>query len=88
MILKLHVIPKSKTQSIEVQTDGTLKVRVRSAPEHGKANEELLELLASHLKIRRSDLEIVSGARGREKLVRLIKTPSLIKGIHGDEGSP
>jgi uncharacterized protein YggU (UPF0235/DUF167 family) len=37
----------------------------------GKANRELIELVASHFQCRKSEVSIKSGASGRMKLVRL-----------------
>lgn len=41
---------------------GVLRVDVTAAPERGKANEEVVELLAATLDVPRSRLEIVRGA--------------------------
>jgi uncharacterized protein YggU (UPF0235/DUF167 family) len=37
----------------------------------GKANEELIALLAKHFECRKVDVSIKSGASGRMKLVRI-----------------
>ncbi len=40
-----------------------------AAPERGRANDELLDLLASTLGLRRPQLRLVAGAASRDKLV-------------------
>ncbi len=52
----------------EEGSGGRLVVRVRSPPVGGRANEEARELLAEHFGVRRSRVELVSGARSREKV--------------------
>ena len=51
--------------------DGTLKVRIAAAPEKGRANEELCEVLAAHFGVARGAVEIVSGHASPLKLVRI-----------------
>jgi uncharacterized protein YggU (UPF0235/DUF167 family) len=48
-----------------------LAVRVAAPPAGGAANRELLAIVASALGIARSDLELASGARGRDKRIRV-----------------
>ena len=51
--------------------DGTWVARLKSPPVDGKANAELIELIAEHFGCRRSAVSIKSGAGGRIKLVRI-----------------
>jgi uncharacterized protein len=46
-----------------------LKVSVRSPPEDGKANKELLELLAEAWKLPKSSLSLLSGDSSRQKVI-------------------
>ena len=54
------------------------KLRVTAAPEHGKANDAVVELLAETLDVPRSSVTLVSGAGSRNKIVEL-------SGIEPDE---
>ncbi len=58
---------------VEQDADGRawLKVRITAAPEKGKANKALLKLLAKHLGIAPSRLELIAGATDRRKVVRV-----------------
>jgi uncharacterized protein len=47
------------------------KVRVAASPERGKANSAVLDLLAETLRVPRTDIELVSGASARDKVVAL-----------------
>ena len=51
--------------------DGTLKVRVKAAPEKGKANKEVVAVLAAEYGVRESDVEIVGGATDTVKLIKI-----------------
>jgi len=48
---------------------GALKVTVAAAPERGKANRAVLELLAAALDLAPSALAIVSGATSPDKVI-------------------
>ena len=45
--------------------------KLKSPPVDGKANEELIALVARQFGCRRADVSIKSGASGRMKLVRV-----------------
>jgi hypothetical protein len=47
------------------------KVRVAAAPERGRANEAVLDLLSRELRLPRDAVSIVAGHAAREKVVRL-----------------
>lgn len=43
----IKVIPSAqKTESLGFLSDGTEKIRIKSAPENGKANQELIRFLS------------------------------------------
>lgn len=47
------------------------KVRVGAAPEHGRANDAVLDLLATTLSVPRRHVTLVAGHRARDKVVQL-----------------
>jgi uncharacterized protein len=57
---------------IEVD-DGGLTVYVPERAVEGKANEAVVKLLAKHLDVPRSRLELVSGATSRVKRFRIVQ---------------
>jgi uncharacterized protein (TIGR00251 family) len=71
VILQIKVKPNARASSLEQQPDGTWLARLKAPPVDGKANKELIALLAEHFGCRKSEVEIKSGAGGRMKLVKI-----------------
>lgn len=69
--IQIRVKPNSRASLLTQSEDGTWVAQVKSPPVDGKANEELLELVAKHFACRKSAVSIKSGATGRMKLVRI-----------------
>jgi uncharacterized protein YggU (UPF0235/DUF167 family) len=65
------VKPNAKVSSLEQEPDGTWIAKLKAAPVDGKANAELVALVANRLGCRRSAVTIKSGAGGRMKLIRV-----------------
>ena len=61
--------PGARKAEIRGVHDGRLKVAITEPPEKGKANEAIIDLLASALSVRKSQLAIVSGQASRSKRV-------------------
>ncbi len=51
--------------------DGEIGVRVTSPPVEGAANKHLVKFLAKTLGVSASHLELLSGEKGRSKLLRV-----------------
>jgi uncharacterized protein len=69
--LKLKVKPGSRAEELSEQDDGSWLARVKAPPVDGKANAALIALVAKHFGLRKSQVNIKSGASGRSKLVTL-----------------
>ena len=71
--LRLRVSPGARGgRSRVVERHGDAwKVRVAAAPDGGKANDAVLDLLADRLELPRTSLTLVSGRSGRDKIVEL-----------------
>jgi hypothetical protein len=69
--LMLRVMPGAGRSEIVGRQGSAWKVRVGAAPERGRANAALLRLLSQQLRIARSEITIVSGHTGRDKVVEL-----------------
>lgn len=70
--LVVRVKPGSrKGPLVEVGEDGTLTVYVPERAVEGKANAAVIALLATHLGVPRSRLELVAGATARVKRFRI-----------------
>lgn len=72
MYIRVKVQPKSRESGIvDVMEDGTIKVRVKAAPEKGKANKEVIEVLAKEYGVKKSEVEIVGGKVDQIKLIKI-----------------
>ncbi len=70
--LEIKVFPKSSREEI-VEKDGRIKAYVKAPPDKGKANKALIELIAREYGVRKSDVRIVTGLTGRNKVVEVSK---------------
>lgn len=69
--IRVKVKPSSRVNELEQSSDGTWHARIKSPPVDGKANDELLKLIARHFGVRKSQVTIKSGKSGRTKLVQI-----------------
>ena len=70
-ILQVKVKPRAHSSKFEAGDDGVWRASLKSPPVDGKANEELLALVAKHFACPRAAVKIKSGASGRIKRVQL-----------------
>jgi len=71
--LAVRVTPRaSRNEIVELLEDGTVKVRLATSPADDEANAALLEFLAEILGVPRSQLDIVAGVIGRDKLISVV----------------
>ncbi len=71
MLLQIRMKPRSRTSLLEQGGDGTWLARVKSPPVDGRANAELLALVAKHFGCPKSAVRIKSGAGSRIKRVEV-----------------
>jgi len=69
--IQVKVKPKARVSGLEELSDGSWVARVKAPPVDGKANIELVTLIARHFGVRKAQVSIKSGASGRLKLVRI-----------------
>lgn len=70
MKITVKVIPNAKHNQID-EVDGVFLVRVTASPTQGKANKAVIELLAKHFKISKSEVDIIKGLASRTKIVAI-----------------
>ena len=70
-LIQVKVKPNSRASLLQQTADGTWLAQLKSPPVEGKANEELIALVAKHFKLRKSDVSIKSGASSRTKLIQI-----------------
>jgi uncharacterized protein (TIGR00251 family) len=71
LIMQVKVKPRSRTSGLEQLPDGTWVARLKSPPVDGKANAELVKLVAERFHCQRSSVSIRAGASGRLKIIRV-----------------
>lgn len=70
--LQIKVKPNARASTLIQADDGIWLAQLKSVPVGGKANAELLALIAETLGVRRAQITIRSGASGRMKLVVIL----------------
>ena len=80
----INVNPHASRAGISGISEGMLKLKVTAPPVEGAANEACIDLLAKTLKLRKSQMKISAGAKGRKKtiLVSEISKTDLERKIH------
>jgi uncharacterized protein (TIGR00251 family) len=82
VILSIRTQPGSSKNRIIGEYGGRLKLAVTAAPEKGKANKAVIELLADTLHINESSIQIISGESSRDKRLMIEGlTPEDIKSL-------
>ena len=69
--LPVKVVPGASRSRIAGRYGDGIKVQVAAAPERGKANEAVIELLATAFGLRRTQVTIVSGHTQPRKIVQI-----------------
>lgn len=69
--MRLRVAPKAARARIMGEHGGALKLAVTEAPERGKANAAVIELLARELRVSKREIAIVSGETAQDKVVEI-----------------
>jgi uncharacterized protein (TIGR00251 family) len=69
--LSVWVTPGASRSEFTGVADGRLRVRLAAPPREGKANDELVRLVARMLGVTRKDVAVTAGSSGRRKLVRV-----------------
>jgi uncharacterized protein (TIGR00251 family) len=70
--IRVRVTPNAKKELVEEIEPGFLRVRVHEAPENGKANERVIELLSEYYALPESNIILKHGAKSRDKLFNII----------------
>ena len=78
-VLPVRAQPGARRNEIRGEQNGMLKVSVTQAAEKGKANKALIALLSKELSLRKSQIELISGATSSQKrfLVRAVTVEEL-----------
>jgi hypothetical protein len=69
----VKAVPKSSKQQIVLDKSGMLKCYIKSAPEQGKANQEIIKFLSKQLDIPQVKIEIIKGLSSRIKTISILE---------------
>lgn len=70
-IIEIHAQPQAKKNEIVGLYNDRLKVKIKSPPVDGKANECLIEFIAKVVGVNRSSVELLKGESSRQKQIRI-----------------
>ncbi|MDR2709318.1 MAG: DUF167 domain-containing protein [Elusimicrobiota bacterium] len=75
MIIKVRVIPNAKRNEVVGRIGSILRVKIGAPAVEGQANEALCDFLAEFFSVKRSEVFLRKGERGREKTIEIIGKP-------------
>ena len=70
-ILSVRVRPRARVSELRQLPDGSWVAQLKAPPVDGKANEELISLVAEQFRCPKAAVTIKTGAAGRAKLVKV-----------------
>jgi uncharacterized protein YggU (UPF0235/DUF167 family) len=77
LVITVRAKPRSSVSALEPEAPGKWVARLRSSPVDGKANAELIALVAKQFGCARSCVSVISGATARVKLVKISGTSTV-----------
>jgi uncharacterized protein (TIGR00251 family) len=69
--VSVRVVPRSSKEGVAGLEGGVVRIRLNAPPVEGKANDALLRFIAKAVGVPRSRITLVTGERGRSKIVRV-----------------
>lgn len=84
LVIRVRISPNSSSclvNGVMEAADGAkmLKISLKSVPEKGKANKELMDFLAKKMQIPKIDIELLSGETQRVKKILLYGDTKTLK---------
>ncbi len=71
LIIAIKVVPNAGKQQWALDKNGNLKCYLKSPPERGLANTELLKMLAKGLGVTQQEVSLLSGHTSRNKKIKI-----------------
>lgn len=92
VVLAVKASPKSSRNAIggilETPQGPALKVFVTAAPDRGKANAAVVELIADAFHVPKSAVSVIAGPTDRSKLLRIAGDPAALSRIAEQWNTP
>ena len=70
-LVALRVQPRASADAVIGEREGVIAIRLKAPPVDGQANAALLRFLARRLGVAPAAVELVRGATGRQKWIRV-----------------
>ena len=70
-VLEIKVFPKSSRECI-LEKDGIIKIYIKVAPEKGKANKSVIDIISKKYKVKKCDVKILKGKTSKNKIIEVI----------------
>ena len=80
----IHVIPRAKRPTVGGCRGDALRVTVAAPPADGRANAACARALAKALGVKRSEVELDPGSKGRRKRVRVMGASAALEARLGE----
>jgi len=71
MLLRIKVSTRASKNEIIKGPDDILHIKLIAPPRKGKANKELIKLLAKYFRVSKSSVRIKSGEKSKNKIIEL-----------------
>ena len=72
MKITARVKPNARKNEIVKLEDGSYLIKVTAPPVEGKANALVVEMLAEYFQKRKSDITVLRGEKGRDKIIEIL----------------
>lgn len=72
MKIQVKVKPGSKNEGVTQKGD-TFIVTTKEPPKEGRANRQVIKLLAKHFKVPQNQVKLVSGFKQRDKVIDIVQ---------------
>jgi uncharacterized protein (TIGR00251 family) len=70
-LITLLVKPNAKKVFVNPLDSETYEIAISSKPEKGKANREIIEVLANFFKIKKTQITILRGHKSQKKIIQI-----------------
>jgi len=72
LVVEVKVVPSSGRSQCVIDKSGTFKCYLKSPPEKGLANKELIKMVAKAVGATQNNVTILTGAASRHKRIKII----------------
>ena len=72
MLIKVKAKPRSKEEYVKKLGEDFYEVAVKEAPERGRANARIVDLLSIYFGVRKDRIKLVAGETSKSKLFQIL----------------